>query len=825
MGPNKTASSKHYTMIRNYLKIAFRSLFKQKGLAFINVFGLSLGLACFALFLLYAVHEFSFDRFHTDGDRIYRMHRWIEAMDGDDPEADPYLPMPLGPAMVEEFPDVEAAVRWKSAWGENFVRLNGQVSRAEVSHVDPGVFELFDFPILYGDNRSPLADPLSVVLTESMAMQLFGEANPTGKTIDIQIEEDFEPFTVSAVTADPPSNSSLTYAIMGSFDYYTTTAHGSGRADNWGSSFLNVFLKLREGSGLATNEEALLSFRQKYYPGEEERLREDGRWEGEGAPVTYRLQSLSAIHSNPEIAGGMVASVNPRNIWILLAIAGGVLLIAVINFTTLAIGRSANRAREIGIRKVVGSSRSLLIGQFMTEALVLAVISGLFGLLLAYLLLPYFNDIAGRELVLSFTEFPQMATLFAGMTLLAGLLAGSYPALMLSGFRPLDVLRDKIRLGGSNVFTKSLVTTQFVLSSGLVIATLVIVNQLNFLQSKNPGFNKENVVVVDAEGVETDRVYPLFKSELEDQPEILGVTSAELSMGAGMGWSRSGFTYNGELKSVFEYYVEDDYLNVMGLEVLAGRDFDPTRQDGANRSIIINEAMMKDFGWTLENAVGQELTEYHRDPPAPKVVGVVKDFHYRSFATAVDPQMFHQFTDYSPFKFLVRFQSEDPSLALSKMEDAWSTVAGDYPFTYSFLDEDLGRFYRSEERFSQIIGWAGGISILLACLGLLGLSALAAANRTKEIGIRKVLGASITGIVGLLSKDFLKLVVIALLIASPLAYYLMTNWLQDFAYRIDIEWWVFALAGLAAVAVAFVTISFQSIRAALANPVKALRSE
>lgn len=813
------------TMIKNYIKIAIRNLLKQKGLASINIFGLSIGLACFSLFVLYAVHEFSFDQFHESGDQIYRMYRWSEDLDGEGTEGDPHLPMPLGAALVEGFPDVEEIVRWKAAWGENFVKVNGQTSRAEVSHVDKSVFELFSFPLKYGTPASALADPKNVVLTEEMAKKLFGESNPTGKTIEIKLEENFEPFTVAAVAENLPSNSSMQFQIMGSFDYFASTSYGKRRANNWGSSFLPVFVKLRDGSGLATNEEALLKFRQKYYPDQEKELREEGRWTGEGAPVTYRLQPLKELHTDSRIYGFDIPTIDTKNIWILLAIAAGVLLIAIINFTTLSIGRSAGRAKEVGIRKVVGSTRKQLASQFLTESFLLSVISAVIGLGLAQLLLPYFNDLSGRELVFSFTQFPEMTWLMASVILLTGFFAGSYPALILSRFRSVDVLKNKIKLGGANFFTKSLVTTQFALSSGLVIATLVILSQLNFLQSKNPGFNKENIIVVEAEEMNTEEVYPRFKDALNKNPNILGIASSELGLGAGTGWSRSGFDYKGENKQVFEYFVDDDYLNVLGMELLKGRDFDAERQDGANRSVIVNEAMVKNFGWTLENAVGQELTGYFEESPEPKVIGVVKDFHFRPFNEEVRPQMFHQYEDYAPFKFFVRIKAGDPSPVLADLKTTWKGIAPNFPFKYSFLDDDLNRFYRSEERFSKTISWAGGISIFLACLGLMGLAALAAVNRTKEIGIRKVLGASVAGIVGLLSKDFIKLVFIALIIASPIAWYLMSDWLEDFAYRIDIQWWMFALAGFSAVGIAFLTVSFQSVKAALTNPIESLRSE
>ena len=530
------------------------------------------------------------------------------------------------------------------------------------------------------------------------------------------------------------------------------------------------------------------------------------------------------MHTYVKIPGGGVEAVNPKNIWIVLSIAFGVLLIACINFTTLAIGRSAGRAKEVGVRKVIGSGKRQLVWQFLAEAILLSVLSALLGLLLVKFLLPYFNQLSDRQLSFSFSQYPEMAWMLIGLVLLVGLLAGSYPALILSGFKPIEVLKSKIRLGGSNIFTRSLVTVQFILSIGLIISTVIILQQLKFMQNKNPGFNKENIVMIDAEGTDTKKVYPLFKQELISQSSIAGVTSSELGLGEGTGWSRSGFEYNGKHKDVYEYFVDADYIKLMGMKMIAGRDFDPKIASDTMTSVIINEAMLNDFGWTLDNAVGQQLKGYS-ERLTPVVIGVVKNFHFRPFSEKVEPQMFHQFHDYAPYKYFVKIKAGDPSTALTAIKKAWTSAVPDLPLKYDFVDESLDRFYKSETRWSNIVGWAGGISIFLACLGLFGLAALAAVNRTKEIGIRKVLGASVSNIVGLLSKDFLKLVTIALLVATPLAWYFMHKWLQDFAYRINISWIVFVATGIFGLTIALFTVGLQAVRAGVRNPVKSLRTE
>jgi putative ABC transport system permease protein len=379
-------------------------------------------------------------------------------------------------------------------------------------------------------------------------------------------------------------------------------------------------------------------------------------------------------------------------------------------------------------------------------------------------------------------------------------------------------------VSGSNFFTKSLVTVQFALSIGLIICTMIILQQTKYMSSKNPGFNKENIVMVSASDINGKEIYPLFKQALTARPDILRVASADMGLGEGTGWSRSGFEYKGTHKDVFEYFVDPDYIPLMGMQIIAGRNFDSKIASDTVTSVIVNEAMVIDFGWTVENAVGQQIKGY-METKTPVVIGVVKNFHFRPFKEEVKPQMFHQFADYDPYKFFVRIRPGNPAPILAAMQKAWTAVVADIPFQYSFLDENLDNFYKAERKWSSIIGWAGGISVFLACLGLFGLAALAAVNRTKEIGIRKVLGASLTSIVTLLSKDFIKLVIIALIIAAPLAWYFMNKWLQDFAYRISIGWWVFIVAGALAIIIALITIGSQALRAGMANPVKSLRTE
>lgn len=812
-------------MIKNYLTIALRNLWKNKVITVINIVGLSLGLACFALLLLHVNDEFSFDRFHLKKDRIFRVYRYLQPANGEAASSDPFMPMPLGPAMKADFPDVVNYVRFCD-WGDQFVRSGKLLTATPVLFADPQIFEVFNFPLLYGDPNTALAEINSVVLTEKAALDFFGEKNPTGKTLEIKVADEFEPFVVSAVAKNLPPNSSIRFDILASYAKHAASKFGKRSVDNWNRSGYFTLVELKPGSGLPQDSARLQQFYNKYHPGETEEARNKAQWTAAGEPVSYRLQALPDWHTDTEVDGGAVATMNPKYGWILMGLGSLVLLIACINFTTLSIGRSAGRAREIGVRKVVGAHRRQLVGQFLAESLLLSAVSMLLAAGLAFAFLPAFNELTDKKLRFDLGLYPELGWMLAGLTLLTGLLAGAYPALVLSGFRPMEALKSKFRVAGSNFFTKSLVTFQFVLSVGLIACTLIMLRQLHFLQQKNPGFNKDNVLIVNASDADTKHIYPLFKSALAGQNSIAGVASAELSLGAESGWSRSGFDYKGQNKQVYEYFVDPEYLSVLGMPLLAGRNFDRSITADTVTSVVINETLVRDFGWTMDNAVGQVLTGYHENGVNnPVVIGVVRDFNFLSLHKEVKPMMFQMFNGYEPFQFFVRLRPGQIPEGIAAAKKAWTDVEPNLPFRYKFLDDNLARFYKAEARWSAIIGYAGILAVALAGLGLFGLVALATLKRTKEIGIRKVLGAGIVSVARVLAGDFLQLVLIAILIASPLAWYFMQRWLADFAYRIEMQWWMFALAGLVALVIVILTVGFQSLKAALVNPIKSLRSE
>jgi putative ABC transport system permease protein len=808
-------------MLQHYIRIAIRNLAKQKLLTFINVAGLSLGLACFSLILLYAVNAFSYDRFQKNAARIYRVNE-VYTQDNGSESAEHADNMPLGPALEKEFPDVAHAVRITHE-SETVMKVDDQVTRIPLSFADPAFFSVFTFPLLAGNPGTALKDPHAIVLTRSRAVQLFGKTDVIGKTVLIKVDTAFQPFIVSAVAEDIPTNTNISFNVLGSYRFQEAAPDRQSALNNWHrTSGEQTYVLLLPGSHLMNEPGRLLDFRLRHYGDEADAYRKSKK-----AQSRFTLQPLREVHTDAQVDGPN--EVDAKNIWILLTIATGILLIASINFTTLAISRSAGRAREVGVRKVVGGLRRQLIGQFLMESVLLTILSAGIGLVLAYALLPWFNELSGTQLTFSFRRFPELVWMLCGLILLVGILAGSYPALILSGFNPVNVLRKKIRLGGANLFTRSLVTIQFALSIGLIIVTVIMQRQVGYLQSKDLGLIKENTIVVNAADANTEKIYALFRQKLQSSKDILGIAASEMGLGQGEGQMGELYDFgNDKMAGAIEYPVDEHFIGVLGMKLLAGRNFDGAITSDTAGSVIVNEALLKaDLGVSPRQAIGVQFKTDGRHGPVEykTIIGVVRDFNFEPLTRKVRPQFFYMPAQFQPEKFFVRVGGGDPSESLAAIGAAWKDAVPDLPFRYYFLDENLDKFYQAEVRWRNIMAWAGGISIFLACLGLFGLASLAAANRVREIGIRKILGASVTEIVRLLTGGFLQLVLLAFLIASPVVWYLMHQWLQKFAYRIDIGWTIFAFTALLALGIAFLTIGLQAYRSARANPAKNMRIE
>ncbi len=800
-------------MIKQCFRIAIRNLGRQKALALINVLGLSLGLTCFIVFLLYAVNEFGYDRFHKRAGDIFRVIEWEQGLPEREPGGSAGLSMVMGPTLAQDFPgSVERFVRFRSR-GNILVQTGDRLSRLTVSFADTSFFSVFTFPLLSGSPAQALNGTHNVVLTRDMAMRFFGRIDVDGRLLRIKLDTGFQTFLITGVAENPPANSILSFGLLIGFPYCEAHADPQAMTDWYETMGDETFVLLRPGNGLASH---LVDFRTRHIPTEAADLIKNKQWDGHGAPpISFRLQPLRDIHTNTSI-DGRGDPVDPKRIWLLVGMAFSVLLIACINFTTLSIGRSAGRAKEIGVRKVMGSRRRQLVYQFLAESLVLAFFSTFLALILSFFLLPYLSGLTDVSLHLSLRQIPMLL----GVALFTGLIAGAYPALVLSGFKPLEVFHSKVRLSGSNLFTRSLVVLQFVLSAGLVTATVIILQQVSYLRARDLGFNKEHVIDVDASGVDTKRMYPAFRSTLLSSAGITGVTAAEIGMGEGFGFMGSGYSYRGKGGGSLEYPVEPGYIHLMGMSLLRGHDFGPS---DSVHYLIVNQALLREYNISPDSAIGQTLMQNDQLPCT--IIGVVKDFNYVSLAEQVRPQLFYWPSALSVNHIYVRVSPGDPSRALSRMAGAWRSLVPNLTFQYHFLDEEMDRFYEPETKWSRIIGLAGSMAICLACLGLFGLAALVAVNRYKEIGIRKVLGASVASLVRLLSLEFTRLVFLGLLISVPLAWYFMHRWLQGYANRISIHWWVFAMTAVVMLGLALLTVGAHALKAALGNPAERLRTE
>lgn len=802
-------------MLNNYLKIARRNLIKHKGYTAINIAGLAVGMACCYLILLYVRNELSYDRFHEKAERIYRVLATFE-QNGQKSAPLTVTSAPIAPALQQEYPEVITAVRLRETARRVLVAQHEKKFYEEKFYfADAQLFELFDFPLQQGDPRTALQDPHAIIISPEAAEKYFGNENPMGKTLTAELGN--REFKVTGVLAKIPSNSHLQPNFIVPFE------NGAGtNLNNWWGFSYYAYLLLPENVPAAELEKKFPDFIHKHYA---------------NTPAGYpklalQLQPLTDIHlhSNFDDRAGELGSMT--YLYLFSALAFFVLIIACINFMNLATARSQQRAKEVGVRKLVGVQRSMLIMQFLSESLLLAFLALIVAAGLVEFFLPFFNQLSGKALEVNYFQEGFVAAGFIAIALLVGILAGSYPAFFLSRFQPVEVLKGKFsrHLGGARL-RQALVVAQFAISIVLIAGTLIIHNQLEFMRNKKLGFDKEQVVVVPLTGREAGRKWPALKTELLRHPEISSVTASS-SMPADEGWWQTGARVESanaeEEQVVYTFQIDYDFVKTLGIDVAAGRDFSPAFASDSSAAFIVNEAAVKKFGWgTAEAALGKKFSWLGEGPDIAKtgtVIGVTKDFHFRGLHEQIAPAVFHLMPYRMDFLAL-RILPQQAPRALEILKQAWLEFDPAHPLEYSFLDDKVDSIYQSEETLRRIMGLFSSLAIFVAGLGLLGLASFTTEQRTKEIGVRKVLGASVPGVVLLLSKDFAKLVLIAFLIATPIAYLAMRKWLEDFAYRTDIGLQVFLLSGVLAVIIAFLTVSYQAIKAALANPVEALRYE
>ncbi|OGG54323.1 MAG: hypothetical protein A3F84_07540 [Candidatus Handelsmanbacteria bacterium RIFCSPLOWO2_12_FULL_64_10] len=796
-------------MLRNYLIVAVRNLMRHKGHSAINIAGLAVGMAFCILTLLYVRYERSYDTFHENGDRIYRVDL-VEKKQGQW-ETYAILPPGAGPALVHDFPEVIQTVRFRAPMNLiTTVVLGEKRFNHPVLSADPGIFGMFTFPRVAGDLKTALLDKHSVVISKKMADKFFGEKDPLGATLSFWQLGQVTDRQVTGVV-EVPENSSI------KFDFVTSIENWLPGQEGWSGLGVVTYVQLADRKQCSDLEKKLPLFVETYMGG---RIRSLSKFLGD-YQMRLQLQPLSTVHLTPGVKYSLESASDPAYGYVLSGIALSVLLIACVNFINLSMGLASTRSTEVGIRKVLGASRTHLMRQFWSESILLSFLALLVGLALAELALPAFNGLVDRRLSLIYGSAWGW---LLGLTLLIGLLTGGYPALVLSGFHPVTALRRHLKFGGANWFSRGLVVVQFSLTIFLIVATLLMSKQMDFLRAKNLGFNDERLIVVDTysglRDEEMRRLMQAYRKAASERREIEKVSASTPSIGRDFTISTRLIKHE-EIQFEAKFYgVDYDYLEMLEMQLVEGRNFSRDFGADAKGAVIVNQTLVKKLGWS--SAVGKKLPRFDN-----AIVGVVKDFHLFSLHQEIEPVVLELYPDINRRLSLIYIKTGpgDPSSTLKLLREIWHQVIPDRPFVYSFLDEDIARQYQADERWGSIVTGSTFFAIFIACLGALGLTSLAVARRTKEIGIRKVLGASVSSVVALLSKEILLLVGVANLIAWPVAYYAVHRWLQDFAYRIDIGVGMFALGGVLTMMIVLLTVASQAIKAARSNPVDALRYE
>jgi len=818
-------------MYNNYLKIAWRNLQKSKLFSTINVFGLSVGMTCCMLLLLYILSEVSFDKHQEHANELYLVRSENVRFTGEKMD-NPRAPAPYAGALKQEFPEVVQVTRAWMNFLENRTLLKVVDSGKTVKsifetkgcHVDSTFFDMFSYQFVEGDAKTALNDPHSVVLSEDVANKLFGDVSALNKTINIGgTDGNAENFKVTGIYKDESARSHFDARyFMPMMSGWVGNYMREGNHDFSNNNMFYTYIRVKSGTDPEKFNKKLPAFVDKY-----------GGKDTKAAGYTKHMSLLPVqdIHLFNKITDIITPTTSSTYLYVLASIAIFTLLIACINFMNLATARSAKRAAEVGIRKVMGAGKGGLIGQFLGESMVLTFLALIFAVASVILFLPLFNQLSDKALLVSDLFQPEIVVAFIVLALLTGLLSGSYPAFYLSVFNPLDVIKGKfVNSVSATALRRGLVVFQFVISIGLVVATMVIQGQISFMRDQPLGFTKDQQIVIPLRSEQAKKAYASLRNEILQNNQIASASGTSYYPGiknpSDMSVYRSGQTMN-EGATLKTNWVAPDFMKTMGFEMAAGRMLSAEFPGDTNFKMVVNEATIRKFGIPLDKAVGSKLNfnKGEGESQGIEIVGVVKDFHFADLHQAIEPYaLFPQFRD--DFNYIIAHVSTpEVGKALPFLEKKWKSLVPDEPFSYSFLNEDFQRNYTADARTARIVNSFTIISILISCLGLFGLATFAAQQRIKEIGVRKVLGASIGSIVGLLSGDFIKLVIVSIVIATPLTWYVMDKWLQDFAYKINIQWWMFALAGALAVVIAMITVSSQAIKAAVTNPVKSLKSE
>jgi len=799
-------------MFKNYFTIALRNLSRNKIYAFINIAGLSLGLACAMLIILYVKDEVSYDRFHANVNQIYRITTQAIDKDGKKGNKDGNSGYLQGPRFSANIPEIKSFIRIQD--GREDIKSGTEITSQDLLYVDSNFFSVFTFPLIEGNAKNCLQQPHSIVLSEDVAKKQFGTVHAFGKIVMIKNNDEFIPYAVTGIAKKCPQNSSIKFEALLPIQESKEDALNS---ENWFNFFLNTFVVLAPNANVPAVEAKM----KKFYDADSREVVKTltAKYGPMGLSNEYQLQPFVDMHLSKDLPAqnGLSGASNPVYSYILSGIALFILLIASINFVNLTIARSVRRAKEIGIRKVVGGERKQLIMQFLGESFLLCFIAFSFAILIVQLILPVFNDLSNKALALSYLFDAKLVTGYILLFFVTGLLAGFYPALVLSGYNPVQTLYSRFNLGGKNYLQKSLVILQFSLASFLIIATFTIYAQFNYLVTEKLGYDDTNLVMVKKQGLIRDQA-ALFRTELQKNSGIIDVAFKN-----GGSWGTVA-KVNGDSTIEFAYETVDEfYIPLLKIQLLQGRNFSKDFPSDSSHSVLVNEAFVKKAGW--KNPIGQVVNFWYNNDEKYTVIGVVKDYHFESLSKKIDPQLFTMKAGNNYGVSFVKIKPHTETASLKYIEQTFKKLFPINPYTYTFKDQENYKNYEAEAKWKQIMLFSAILTIFISCIGLFGLSVLSAEKRTKEIGIRKVLGASATKVATMLSKDFIKLVIVALLIAIPLAWLAADKWLQNYPYRISLNWQMFAIAGALVIFIALATVSFQAIKAAIANPVKSLRTE
>ena len=794
-------------MIKNYFKIAFRNLWRHKSFSLINIVGLAIGLTAGFLIFMYVKFEMSYDDFHKNKNEIYRVVADIktptETLHWSSSTA------PLGPAMQADFPVVKANTR---IFNFSFLVQNKDTKFQENNVVlaEPSLFKIFTFPLIKGDVNKALEAPYSVVMTETLAKKYFGSEDPMGKSL---LLDGKNPAVVTGVVKDVPHNSHFKFDMLVSLS--TIEKLYKGRLSEWGNFGNYTYLQLPEGYDARQLEAKFPAFFLRHTTDADRK---------QGMNYAYFLEPLKDVYMVSK--RGAPESGNLYNVRIFSIIAVFILLIACINFINLTTARATERAKEVGIRKVIGAMRQQLTIQFLSESVIICLIAFIFSALFSFLLLPLFNQLSGKVISTSIFSNGYLFQLFI-ISCIIGLVAGLYPALVLSGFKPVTILKGRFSKSNKGILLrKGLVVVQFAISIILIIGTVIVYNQLNYMRDQPLGFQKNQMLTIDFSGdTAVQSRSELIKNELKKIPNVVSATASAALPGFGNAVAYSEIQNKAgamQQMNMNMYDVDYDYIPQFEMKLAAGRIFSKAFGTDTTQAIVINEAAAKSLGYrSPADAVGRDFSQWGRKG---KIIGVLKDFHFQSLQETVKP-LNMRINSRSTGVFTLKIEAKNVPATIAAIGSRWKTLVPERPFNYVFVDESFNKQYASEVTFGHLFLYFAVLAIFISCLGLLGLASYSTIQRTREIGIRKVLGASVSGIVNMLSKEFLQLVLISSVIAFPVAWFCMHLWLQDFAYRIAISWWIFVFAGMLALIIAFTTVSFQAIKAALTNPVKSLRSE